>query len=653
MMQLVGNLVVKEDSMNNIFIKNLAALNVKNPKLAQALQNYVPSELPKLINDNGTHNFLYRGKFIHNKQSPLGEAKEIFFSADNSPVSIHLIYGLGLGYLFQVATNNSLGAVILYEPDLNILWTAFTLVDFTQDILKDNVYIASDFDTVSEYVHKKSGIVNAPVLLSLPSQREYNLKGFDELVKDLRDMVGTYALNLKFTKKKFVKSLVFLIKNIKSLKNEIPLNYYKDALLGKTAVVVSAGPTLDRNLEALKKYRDRYVLFAVGTSVKTLYKYGLRPDFLCLIETYDSSPQLEGLDLSKVNFITEPYSHPNLRKFKFKKIFSHISSNMPVNNFWAQICEERIGEYWSKGTVSYTALNSARLLGCSKIILVGQDLAYIEGQCYSKDSVYKDLTCEFNKESNKWEIAVKDFQKFASAISTAESAYEREKVARRRLENLNNSLYYVKGVNGDMIPTESVYAAFVSPLSDYTEVYSDRKYINTSMVGAQIDGFENMSLEKALANSESVGKLTLNEKVDFNNEKFEVNLRKKLDEMLQVRSLLSEGNSALKSLKNDLLRSKTVDAELLKKLKKVSMNYLVISNDFANKSKLFEILVASEKSEIDYEIKMITQITYEAVLNLTEKLTVFYNKIETRVNNIEGLINESFDTESEESICND
>ena len=34
-----------------------------------------------------------------------------------------------------------------------------------------------------------------------------------------------------------------------------------------------------------------------------------------------------------------------------------------------RIKDEDIKEYWSKGTVSYTALNCARILGCSKIIL--------------------------------------------------------------------------------------------------------------------------------------------------------------------------------------------------------------------------------------------------------------------------------------------
>jgi hypothetical protein len=99
-----------------------------------------------------------------------------------------------------------------------------------------------------------------------------------------------------------------LIENLPSLLFEQPLARYKDVYRGKTAVIISAGPTLDRNLETIKKYRDRFVLFAVGTALKTLYANDIKPDFLCIIETYNSSRQVEGLDLSDVNFITEPYS---------------------------------------------------------------------------------------------------------------------------------------------------------------------------------------------------------------------------------------------------------------------------------------------------------------------------------------------------------
>lgn len=632
--------------MNNIFLKNLTALSQKNPELATKIQTYIPQELPKLVNDNGVYNLLYKNTLIHNPTNPLAEAQEVFAMSKNSPVSIHIIYGLGLGYLFQFASLKSEGAVILYEPNLDILWTAFTLVDFSGDILKDNVTIAADFDTVSEAIYKKSGMKNFPEMLSIPSQRNYNPEEFEALVKKLLDLIGSYSLDLKYTKQKFYPSLKMLLKNIPFLLEETPLAYFKDIYKGKTAVIVSAGPTLDKNIETLKKYRDKFILFTVGTAVKTLYQHNIKPDFLCIIETFNSSKQIENLDLSDVNFITEPYSNPAFRKFNYKKRFSHISANSPVNHFWSEICGENIEEYWSKGTVSYTAINSARLLGCSKIILVGQDLAYIQGQCYSKDSAYKDLSCQFNKETNRWEIVAEDFEKFAMAISASENPEKRAKTARERLQNLNNSLYYVKGINGDMIPTESVYASFVEPLSEYTKYFNDREYINTSLVGAQIDGYKNISLEEALQNTENVGGIELKNDFSYNRAKIIENLNQKLQELKTAKPFIEEGLQHLKNLNNDLSRHKTVSAETLKTLKKLSINYLTLSSDFANKSKMFDFIITADKIDLDYEMKIIKEFSLENVTHLSEKMLEFYENAKNRSRYVEVLINESLNTAS-------
>ena len=303
----------------NLLEKNLQALNQKDPELAKEILTYIPNDIPKLVNENGFYNFLYKDRLIHNKDNPLGEAKEVFSMATNEPVAIHVVYGLGLGYLFQVTSLNSKGTVILYEPDLNILKSAFMLVDFSGDINKKNVSVVDNVDDAIGIVYKNSNTDNTPQMLLLPSVRESDSEALNDVVKKLQEAVGTFSLDLKFTKEKFYPSLKLLIQNIPYLINETPVAKFKDILKGKTGVVVSAGPSLDKNIETLKKYRDRFVLFTVGTAVKTLYKNGIKPDFLCIIETYDSSKQISDLDLSDVYFVTEPYSNTVFRNFKYKK----------------------------------------------------------------------------------------------------------------------------------------------------------------------------------------------------------------------------------------------------------------------------------------------------------------------------------------------
>ncbi|MCQ2738645.1 MAG: DUF115 domain-containing protein [bacterium] len=636
--------------MNNVFEKNLIALEQKNKKLAERLKNYLPNEVPQIVQENGSYNILYKRLYIHNKINPLGEAREIFSMAVNEPNSIHVIYGIGLGYLFQFSSQNSKGVVILYETDLNLMWLAFTLVDFSNEILKKNIYLTDSYDDMADAIYQKSGVKNTPQLLVLPAYRELNQQDFSALVQNLQKTVGEFAMDLQFTKEKFYPALQMMIQNIPNLLKELPLALFKDLYKSKTAVVVSAGPTLDRNIETLKKHRDKYVLFTVGTALKTLYANNLTPDFLCIIETFDSSRQVEELDLSCVNFITEPYSNPAIRRFKYKNTYSHISANMPINHFLADVFGFDISEYWSKGTVSHTALNSARLLGFSKIVLVGQDLSYVEGQCYSKDSAYKDLICNYNKESEKWEITAKDMDSFANAISPSSDYNTRLADAKFRLDRLNKSLYYVKGINGDMIPTEVVYASFVKPLSEYAKHFNDRIYINTSLVGAQIDGFKNMPLEDALKDSEEVGNISLNTDFKYDKENIKKELKLNLTELNKSAEYIDTALGYIKNLRNILRHSSEINADALKCLKKISQNYLYLSGEFSTKSKLFDFMMAEDKINLDYEMKMVTEFNYNNVQRICNSSFDYYNNAKIKLANISNLLgdvlNESFNSES-------
>ena len=620
--------------MSNIFERNINALKEKNLKLAQKLEMYILTDVPQLVKENNSYNFLYKGVLLHNKINPLIEAAEIFGMCENTPVAIHLIYGLGLGYLFQVASAKSNGTVILYEPDLNILRTAFGLVDFTQDILKLNVFITDNYEDVCEYIYKKSNTKNTPLLLTTPEYRELNKDLFEKLVTDLQQEVGRFGLDLKYTKERFYSLLTSIINNIPKLIKEVPIGEFKDYYKGKTAVVISAGPTLDRNLETIKKYRDNIILISVGPAMKTLIGNNIIPDFLCIIEANDCSKQIAGLDLKDVNFITEPFSNPNLRKFDFKKTYSHISSNFPVNSFWCSIAGINNNEYSSKGTVSYTALNIARLLGCSKIVLVGQDLAYIEGQCYSKNSAYKDLICTYNKTSGKWEITAKDFENYCMSLANDDNPEIRKQKALKRINDLNKSLYYVKGINGDMLPTESVYAAFIKPLSDYTKIYPDREYINTSLVGAQIDGFKNIPLEEALKDTLHITDKELHTDFEYDTVGIKENLFKAKESLQSVFLIIEELKKICKHLNNDLTRYQNVTQEVLKGLKRLSTGYVTLNSKFAKTNMLFDFMTIAERIDIDYEMKMMREFTLESVKHLVNVFNIFIKQTEEKINAI-------------------
>ena len=248
------------------------------------------------------------------------------------------------------------------------------------------------------------------------------------------------------------------------------------------------------------------------------------------------------------------------------------------------------------------------------------------------------MECRFNKDLNKWEIAAKDFDNFARSLGNEPDFGIQKIIAQERLDNLNKSLYYVKGIKGDMIPTESVYSAFIKPLTEFTKKFPDRYYINTSLVGAQIDGFENLPIEKALADAVPINNRALDANFRFDVQLIKENLFKAKGELEPALMITSEIIKTCKNLKTDINRYKNVTVEILKDLKKISTGYTTLSIDYSKKSPIFDYITTSERIDLDYEMKMFKEISVESVERITEKIEWFCAEAEKKIKEIDNTI---------------
>ena len=124
--------------MNKVAEKNLAF--IQDSVLKKEFENYVYEVEPKLAMTNG-YNLSYKDVLLHNEESPIAESAGIFSNTKNESNVIHIVYGIGLGYLFQIVAKESKGQVILYEPNKDILYTAFSYVDFSNELGKANVKV--------------------------------------------------------------------------------------------------------------------------------------------------------------------------------------------------------------------------------------------------------------------------------------------------------------------------------------------------------------------------------------------------------------------------------------------------------------------------------------------------------------------------------
>lgn len=619
------------DLETSVLEKNLECIERYNPKLKEDLM-----KLPHLTNsfeltetELKEPNLLYNGLPLHSQKGAELEAKRTFESAPNHPTSIQVLFGIGLGHLFKEFCENSKGKVIVYEPNLEILRVTLELVDFSKELIQPNIFVTSDITTFKN-LFMVNYTYNANASFSiLSSYKNLYEKELPEIFSQLEVITGICMAQFNTLKKSVALSANAMLTNFSKTLNETPLAKIKDTYKGQTAIIVSAGPSLDLNIETIKKNRNKVVIFCVGTALKSLIKNGITPDFLNIMEVNDVSGQFKDCDLSGINMILEPYTHNAVHQAKTKHKFVFPSNSSHANQCWSELTGIDISEYDAKGTVSYEAATCAKILGFTKIILVGQDLAYVNNQCYSKDSAYSELTYEINPETNKPEFAVKNEDKYLDALKPKKLACEENEYryfAGYKIKNLNDTLYYVKGITGEMLPTQGGYATFIEHFRGFASENKHLDLINTSMIGAQIDGFKNIPLEVALFDVKEIEETTNITSIPFAYDKEKIcdNIDREYNLLKNCVKDFEKAQEYIYKYEREFKRSQTTTEETGRYFKLLLGLYSEMCIKYGTKSQLYNAIIFTEDIEIQYLLKSTETVDVKSILNVYDRLKNFY-----------------------------
>lgn len=155
-------------------------------------------------------------------------------------------------------------------------------------------------------------------------------------------------------------------------------------LRGHMAVIVGAGPSLEKNIECLAEYQDHAFIISVNTAAPALRKAGIRVDLVSAIESMDVSQHLE--DEPVMASLT---SHQSL----WDRACCWVAEGSPAT---ARMCMLWGARPAHMGVAAATAACSmAADWGASAIALVGMDLAGAkDGRMYAKGSAWETVTSE-------------------------------------------------------------------------------------------------------------------------------------------------------------------------------------------------------------------------------------------------------------------
>ena len=601
--------------MTEILEKNLSFIKSYNSRLLEKIENATTSKKNIELNTNllGEYNLIIDGMAVHSVSGAQEEAKQLVarlpHDTDNS---IHIVYGLGLGYYFDELIQNAKGSIIVIEPDIEVLKFVLSIVDFSENFSKKKSFIVSDVDELQSIFEQVFRYKSKVSLTALPYYSIHCADSYSDIKSKVERMTVLIGHNFSFQVHEILSFFLYTIKELEK-KYHCPLiTDYKDLLKNKPAIIVSAGPSLASNIDKLKKYKDNAFIFCVGTAYRTLIDNGIIPDFLNIIERVDTKFHYKSDYLKDSILVCEPYTNANIFENNYKQILITPSVETDASRWFIEKTGRNVDDFETKGTVSYHALYTAKYLGCNPIILIGQDLAYSDGNCYAKGSLYDDLCCEFDENLHEYKIYPKNFDRFRDSYYASLTVPDetKTKMLVSHLKKINAELVTVDGQSGNKLPTSNAYALFIDYIKSFAQRFGDElTLINSSIGGAQIDGFTVMDIEDACLKYASfpLHKNDLIDSVDFSSQ-YDISyiissISDDLKALAQIFPLVSKGVKLVEQLKKELARSKGVSDNAANLLKKLSSLYVDITNNYTNKTRMLRMVALKNHSNLSFLMK--------------------------------------------------
>ncbi|ENY5652571.1 motility associated factor glycosyltransferase family protein, partial [Campylobacter jejuni] len=307
------------------------------------------------------------------------------------------IYGIGNALLIKNLSKHY-KHLFVFESEIELFILALSTIDLSEEL---KVYKVVLFDCVAKgleiqiaMIFDQQSILECLSLYEMFISSHYYLKYYEAsilFVNELCIKSASVAIrNADITC--FLPLLTHgqFLQNIPSMLGSIPFQRILSERKNKfdNAIVVSAGPSLAKQLSLLKAYQDKAVIFCADGALSMLEKEGIIPDYVTNLDCRDLAMKFfQNKENLKQSIIAlECATHPNVvRSLKAENCMiilrnKALYQRFNLNDFG----------YIDTGThVSHFSYTLALALGFKNIIMIGQDLAFDEeGNSHSKGFSY-------------------------------------------------------------------------------------------------------------------------------------------------------------------------------------------------------------------------------------------------------------------------
>ncbi|EGK8033025.1 motility associated factor glycosyltransferase family protein [Campylobacter upsaliensis] len=347
-------------------------------------------------------------------QNPLSELKQNLerYTDKFALYPVLYFYGFGNGLLYKVLLQNpNLKHIVIFEKELEILYTIFHYIDFSKEFAEQKILIFNANTINAEELRclcYLEPFFSYARVYFLELCSDYYEKFSDDIIKLNQTLLQSFTYAICSQGNDPLDSLQGIEQFILNLPFQLTRPSLKELLdkrrnLSKTAIIVSTGPSLMKQLPLLKEYREKALIFCADSAYPILAKHNIKPDFVCMVERSDFTAEFFNHDFGDFDegicFILVSLVHPNATTYLKDKDCILINKAL----YFADFMDFK--DYDFEQPLSNVACMSyalASALEVQNIILIGQDLSYDEsGFSHPKDYQHGQ---DYEKESKRFPI---------------------------------------------------------------------------------------------------------------------------------------------------------------------------------------------------------------------------------------------------------
>ncbi len=474
--------------MDDIFRLNIEALKKKSRYLAQILEDLNTRDLESKNNNddcsivtlekskNGMPNFRVRkGEhtfFVHSTYDPQTEAVRWAERIDLKGFDTIAVLGIGCGYhIEELEKKYPDKNKIIIEPDRNVFLKLLNTRDITSLLLNENILfvVSEDTEEIGRIFLslREEGQIDSVEFSELLSYRKVYEDWWLDLIRDYVKFARLHQININ-TSVFFAETwLTNLFEGMWQLTKSAHIKGYKSAFTNIPAIVVSAGPALNKNVHLLKDLYNKAIIISAGSSLNILESKGITPHIMVGVDGGEGESRIfNSVKSDEIYFAyTLSVHYDGLKNYKGPKIY--FKTNVLDYEDWLdkEMGVEGAECLLSGSSVSNLSLDMARYMGCNPIIVIGQNLSYPNMEGYAEGAVLKQ---------------------------------EQDRHIREHIEK--QTKYYVleKDIYGSDVYTTESMLSIRYYFEEYIRNYSDRLYLNGSEGGLPIKGMENKPLKEII-----------------------------------------------------------------------------------------------------------------------------------------------------------